>query len=70
LFGYTRWKREVRQGIYEYGFMFQISEEDRESMIDLLNKVTISLKNNGRSQILMLLLKIKFRYLLTCIEES
>lgn len=70
LFGYTRWKREVRQGIYEYGFMFQISEEDRESMIDLLNKVTISLKKQRSIPDTDVVTENKFRYLLTCIEES
>lgn len=70
LLGYTRWKREVRQGVYEYGFMFQINEDDRESIIDLLNKVTITLKKQRTIPDTNIVTENKFRYLLTYQTEE
>ena len=44
--GFIVWKNEVKDGFFEYGVEFSISEKDRDQLLKILNIFSLELKKN------------------------
>ena len=45
--GHVVWKQEVKDGFFQYGVKFIITEKERDELIKILNQLTLQLKNNA-----------------------
>ncbi|MBM7607791.1 diguanylate cyclase (GGDEF)-like protein/PAS domain S-box-containing protein [Lysinibacillus composti] len=45
--GHVVWKQEVKDGFFQYGVQFIITEKERDELIKILNQLTLQLKKNA-----------------------
>ena len=68
--GFIVWKNEVKDGFFEYGVEFTISEKERDQLLKILNTFSLELKKNPFVSDSDLIKEDKFYYLKKSIHSA